>query len=103
MPHTFSFSKPKRSFNDPVSPPAKHPAFIPAPPTNNVNLNLPLDVILPGVEAKINEAQAMVFHTVGDTGGIKGTETEESLAAVMVQQIDDARARRQAAEEPLFF
>ena len=98
-----SFSKPKRDFNDPVSPPAHSPAFIPAPPTNNVNLNLPLDIILPGADAKIAQAQAMVFHAVGDTGGVKGTETQEALAKVMVKQIDDSRTKNQPGEEPLFF
>ena len=45
----------------------------------------------------------MVFHTVGDSGGIHGTETQEGLAAVMVQQIEDSRANGKPAEEPLFF
>jgi predicted phosphodiesterase len=103
MPKTRSFRKPKRDFNNPVSPPAESPAFIPAPPTNNVNLSLPLDIILPGADAKIAEAQAMVFHAVGDTGGVKGTETQEGLAAVMAQQIDDSRTNNLPAEEPLFF
>jgi hypothetical protein len=98
-----TFSKPKRAFDDPVSPPASHPAFIPAPPTNNVNLNLPLDIILPGADAKIAKAKAMVFHAVGDSGGIKGTETQEALAAVMVKQIEDSRTNKEPAEEPLFF
>jgi hypothetical protein len=103
MSNARSFSKPKRDFNNPVSPPAQSPAFIPAPPTNNVNLNLPLDIILPGADAKIAQAQAMVFHAVGDTGGIKGTETQEGLAAVMVKQIDDSRTKNHPGEEPLFF
>lgn len=103
MPPAFSLSKPKRPFNDPVSPPAHHPAFIPAPPTNNVNLNLPLEIVLPGADAKIAQAQAMVFHTVGDTGGIKGTETQEALAGLMVKQIEDSRKNNQPAEEPRFF
>jgi hypothetical protein len=103
MANTHSFSKPKRAFDDPVSPPPQHPAFIPPPPTNNVNLNLPLDIILPGADAKIAGAQAMVFHAVGDTGGIKGTETQEGLAAQMVKQIEESRANNQPAEEPLFF
>jgi len=103
MANSPSFSKPKRDFNDPVSPPARSPAFIQAPPTNNVNLNLPLDVVLPGADAKIAQAQTMVFHAVGDTGGIKGTETQEGLAAVMVKQIEDARTNNQPAGEPLFF
>jgi hypothetical protein len=96
-------SRPKREFNDPVSPPARSPVFIQAPPPNNVNLNLPLDVVLPEADAKIAQAQAMVFHAVGDTGGVKGTETQEELAAVMVEQVEDARAKNQPAEEPLFF
>lgn len=103
MANTLTFSKPKRAFNDPVSPAPQHPAFIPPPPTNNVNLNLPLDIILPGADAKIAQAEAMVFHAVGDTGGIKGTETQEGLAAVMVKQIEDSRTKNQPAEEPLFF
>jgi len=103
MHKPLSFSKPKRDFNNPVSPPAHSPAFIPPPITNNVNLNLPLDIILPGVDAKIARVQAMVFHAVGDTGGIKGTEVEEELAAVMVKQIEDSRASQPPVDEPLFF
>lgn len=98
-----AFSKPKREFNNPVSAPATKPAFIPAPLTNNTNLNLPLDIILPGADEKIAQAKAMVFHVVGDTGGIHGTETQEALAEIMVQQIDEARADKSPAEEPLFF
>jgi hypothetical protein len=98
-----AFSKPKRDFNNPVSPPAHSPAFIPPPPTNNVNLNLPLDIILPGADAKIEQTGAMVFHAVGDTGGIKGTEVQEALAAVMVKQIEDSRANQPPVDEPLFF
>src|SRR5260370_38530903 len=37
-----------------VSGPAHSPAFIPLPPTNNVNLNFPLEIILQGAEAKIH-------------------------------------------------
>jgi hypothetical protein len=45
----------------------------------------------------------MVFHAVGDTGGVKGTETQEGLAAIMVKQIEDSRANTPPTEEPLFF
>ena len=103
MHKTHPFSKPKRDFNNPVSPPAHSPAFIPPPPTNNVNLNVPLDIILPEANAKIERAGAMVFHAVGDTGGIKGTEVQEALAAVMVKQIEDSRANQPPVDEPLFF
>jgi len=98
-----TFSKPKRPFNDPVSPAPKHPAFIRPPITNNVNLSVPIDVIVPGAASKIALAKTMVFHCLGDSGGIHGTETQESLADVMVQQIEDSRANHKPAQEPLFF
>ena len=103
MATPLTFSKPKRPFNDPVSPPPTHPAFIPPPTTNNVNLSVPLDVILPGADARIAQAKAMVFHVVGDSGGIHGTETQDGLATVMVKQIEDSRTSHKPAEEPLFF
>jgi hypothetical protein len=103
MTTPLTFSKPKRAFNDPVSPAPSHPAFIPPPTTNNVNLSVPLDVILPGADARIAQAKAMVFHAVGDSGGIHGTQTQDGLAAVMVKQIEDCRTNHKPAEEPLFF
>ncbi len=103
MPNPLTFSKPKRAFNDPVSPPPHHPAFIRPPLTNNVNLAVPLDVILPGSHDRIAKAKTMVFHAVGDSGGIHGTETQDAVAGLMVNQIEDARAKHDAAGEPLFF
>src|SRR5712691_6982842 len=98
-----SFSKPKRAFNDPVSPPPRHPAFIRPPMTNNVNLTVPLDVVLPGADAKIAKTKTMVFHAVGDSGGIHGTETQDALADLMAKQIEGSRAKNKPVEEPLFF
>jgi hypothetical protein len=103
MSNVLSFKKPKREFNNPVSPPAARPAFIPAPPTNNVNLNLPLDIFLPGASEKIAKSKTMVFHAVGDTGGIHGTETQDGLAAIMVAQIEESRVKKKSTDEPLFF
>src|SRR6476660_6549730 len=103
MTDTPRFSKPRRDFNNPVSPPARSPAFIPPPTTNNVNLDLPVDVLLPEGNEKSARAKALVFHTVGDTGGVQGTETQEALAALMVKQIEESRANHSPAEEPLFF
>jgi hypothetical protein len=103
MTDTPRFSKPRRDFNNPVSPPARSPAFIPPPTTNNVNLALPLDIVLPEANEKIARAKALVFHAVGDTGGVQGTETQEALAALMVKQIEESRANHSPAEEPLFF
>jgi hypothetical protein len=86
------------SFLNPIAPPVDSPVFIPPPPKNRVTLGMSLHNILPGVDAKIEQAQAMVFHAVSDTGGVRGTEIQEALAA-----IEDARANHQPAEEPLFF
>jgi len=103
MPIPLVFSKPKRPFNDPVSPPSHHPAFIRPPLTNNVNLTVPLDVILEGSHDRITKAKTMVFHAVGDSGGIHGTETQDALAELMEKQVEDARAKHDVAGEPLFF
>ena len=70
--------------------------------TNLTNLKLPLDVILPGVDDQITQAGQLVFHTVGDTGGINGTEVQDVLAAVMQSHIDASRSAGKANEEPRF-
>ena len=103
MAAPLTFSKPKRAFNDPVAPLPKHPTFIRPPITNNVNLTVPLDVLVPGAGSKIAQSKTMVFHCVGDSGGIHGTETQEGLADLMVAQIEQSRASHQSATEPLFF
>lgn len=103
MPAPLTFSKPKRPFNDPVAPSPKHPTFIRPPITNNVNLTVPLDVLVPGAGSKIAQSKTMVFHCVGDSGGIHGTETQEGLADLMVAQIEQSRSSHQSATEPLFF
>ena len=64
---------------------------------------MPLDVLVPGAGSKIAQSKTMVFHCVGDSGGIHGTETQEGLADLMVAQIEQSRASHQSATEPLFF
>jgi hypothetical protein len=61
-------AKPRRAFGDPVAAPAVNPGFEPPPFTNRVNLNLPLHVVMP--DDAIVAAGKMVFHAVGDTGGV---------------------------------
>src|SRR5258708_30028097 len=92
-PH--SFAKAQRAWNDPVSPPARKPVYLPLPPRPPGNLYLDLETILPGVTKRIDINPKLVFHSVGDTGGIHGTETQESLAKVMQAQIA-------AADPPAF-
>src|SRR5437868_15311483 len=99
MAAPLTFSKPKRAFNDPVAPLPKHPTFIRPPITNNVNLTVALDVLVPGAGSKIAQSKTMVFHCVGDSGGIHATETQEGLADLMVAQIEQSPARHQQAHE----
>jgi hypothetical protein len=95
------FNKQRRPFGDPVADEKGHPRFIPPPFTNLQNLNLPLDVVLrdPAEEERIKQAGKLVFHCVGDTGGIHGTATQEAIAHAMEAQIQSAAK----ADRPAFF
>lgn len=71
------------------------------PPTGPYPFHLDLQSILgkAAVDA-IGAAGKMVFHAVGDTGNLKyGAEAQDSVAAHMVQQIENASG----ADVPLFF
>ncbi len=95
-----SFAKPRRAFGDPVELPKQHARFEPPPFTNYVNLNLPLDIVLPGIDNSIQQSQQLVFHTVGDTGGIAdGAVTQSEIAKAMEEQITSAAD----ADKPIFF
>jgi hypothetical protein len=96
------FNKPRRAFGDPVAEPKANPRFIPPPVTNFTNLNLPLDVVLRKSEEmkRIAAAGKLVFHAVGDTGGIKGEEAQEAVAHAMEEQIQHASS---LSDRPAFF
>jgi len=82
--------KSPRPPGDPVAPPKQYPRFIPPPTTGLNNLDLALDVVLPD-EAKAAEKDGtLVFHSVGDTGGIHGDDVEKAISDAMDQQITDA-------------
>lgn len=83
-----SFSKQRRTFGDPVETPKSRPRFLPPPPTNLVNLNLPLDLILPGSDAHVEQTGQLIFHMVGDTGGINdGSIVQGAIEERMEEQI----------------
>jgi 3',5'-cyclic AMP phosphodiesterase CpdA len=95
------FNKTRRSFGDPVAHVKGDPRFIAPPFTNFQNLNLPLDIVLrnPAEDQRIAQAGRLVFHAVGDTGGIHGTDTQEAIAHAMEEQIQAAAP----ANRPTFF
>jgi hypothetical protein len=93
------FHKARRPFGAPVADPKPHPLFEPPPPTNLQNLNLPLGIAVPGEEERVTKAGKLVFHMVGDTGGIHGTSTQEAIATQMESHCTEATD----ADRPAFF
>ncbi|HTS67454.1 MAG TPA: metallophosphoesterase [Terriglobia bacterium] len=80
--------KQHRPIGDPVEYLKSNPKFEAAPfgpPAGNLVMSL--DAVAAGVSAAIAKEKQMVFHTVGDTGGVNGTETQDSVAKAMEQQI----------------
>jgi hypothetical protein len=101
-PQSNTLSKTKRSFGDPVSFLKSNPVFKPVPVTYVQPADLSYDVasILTAAQIQaINDAGKMVFHCVGDTGGVNGTEIQDELAVQMEAQITNAAA----ADVPAFF
>ncbi len=87
--------KVKRPFGDPVAVPKQYPRFVPPPVTNFTNLSLALDVILPDEAKAAQDAEALAFHSVGDTGGIHGDDVEKAIADVMDAQIGGVPSAKQ--------
>jgi hypothetical protein len=85
--------KGSRPLGDPSSPPKPYPRFIPPPSTNLNNLSLGLDVILPDEAKAAEDAGVLVFHSVGDTGGIHGDDVEKAISDAMDNQISAATAK----------
>jgi hypothetical protein len=76
------------------------PRFIPIPAPQPPNCTLPLTPILGSDEVQtIQDSGKIVFHTVGDTGGYNGTDTQEAIAGAMEAQITTAASNA----APAFF
>jgi Calcineurin-like phosphoesterase len=79
-----------RKPGDPVASPKPYPRFIAPPPTNLVNLSLSMDVILPDEAKNSRESGLLVFHALGDTGGINGDYVQKAISDAMDAQISTA-------------
>jgi hypothetical protein len=91
-PGASRFSKTRRPILEPISSPKNNPHFEKPPITNNVNLTLPLRVIVPKAAAAAEQAGRLVFHVIGDSGGIHGDSVQVAVAEAMEQQIKSAPA-----------
>ena len=94
LPHASTkagrFGKVRRPFGDPVADPKNSPYFEPPPLTNLVNFNLPMSAILPDEAQAAIAAGKLVFHSVGDTGGIHGDSVQITVSDAMEAQITNA-------------
>ena len=84
--------KVRRPVGDPVAVLKDPTRFIPVPQAPPTLLKVPLSLFDPASSAAATTAGKLVFHCVGDTGGIHGTATEEAIAVGMEQQITGAAA-----------
>ncbi len=82
-----SFAKKRRAYDDPVEPLAEHDRFEPLPAFTGTSLTLPLETILPGITKQAQSAGQLVFHAVGDTGGVHGTDAQQAVADAMEAQL----------------
>ena len=97
-PHAQRFAKTRRPYLEPISDPKNNPHFEKPPLTNNVNLILPLSVIIPQIAADAKKARKLVFHVIGDSGGIHGDDVQTAVAEAMEGQIKGT----QGADKPAF-
>lgn len=94
-----AFAKPKRSSGAAVSPPPAHPRFEALPPLPPGNLSLSLSTYLPNIEKDAKAAGQLVFHAMGDTGGVYGTQAQDAVAKALEAQIEAAAD----GDKPSFF
>jgi predicted phosphodiesterase len=85
-----SISKTRRPFGQPVADAKGHPRYVKIPKAPPQTLVLPLETVMPGISDQLAKAKKLVFHTVGDTGPIKGDEVIKLVAGEMEAQFAGA-------------
>lgn len=101
-PSSNTFYKVKRAFGNPVSPLKPNPRFIPFPPGKSAPADLSYNlssILTPQQFNAIEAAGKIVFHTVGDTGGVSGTQIQDEIAGQMEKQYEVT----DPAAVPVFF
>jgi predicted phosphodiesterase len=96
-PNAPQIGKVNRGFGNPVALPKNNPRFEQPPAiAGPTNLNLPMNVVLPTEAAAAESGKKLVFHMVGDTGGVHGEATETAIAHAMTAQCGVTGAARPA-------
>jgi Calcineurin-like phosphoesterase len=99
-PRSNTTHKISRPFGEPVSAVKPHPRFVPIPDKFQKpgNLNYSIENIIgKGKLTSIKKSGQIIFHTVGDTGGINGTEIQDAIAQQMEKQFQSAGKKDEAA------
>jgi hypothetical protein len=99
-PGSNRIGKQHRPFGEPVAYLKGTPQFeaVPFDPPQG-ELVLPLSTIAPDVSKSVTAAKQLVFHCVGDTGGVYGTSAQAAVAKEMEAQIKNPGA----SGSPAFF
>ncbi len=90
--HPTTFAKPHRGTGVAVSPAAAHPRFEPLPALPEGELVMNTTKYLPDIEKNAKSAGKLVFHSIGDSGGVYGTEAQDAVAKALEEQITQAEA-----------
>lgn len=82
--------KPRRPVGDPVASLKEITRFEPIPTPAPQQLSVSLAIFDPKANQSAEAAGKLVFHCVGDVGGVNGTATQEAIAVAMEEQIKAA-------------
>jgi hypothetical protein len=82
--------KARRPTGDPVSELKDITRFEPIPQSAPQQLAVPFSVFDPQASQSAEDQGQLVFHCVGDVGGVNGTATEEAIATAMEEQLTGA-------------
>jgi acid phosphatase type 7 len=97
----FFFRKPADPNLESVGVPSKSNKEFRPPPvhTDRAPFHLDLATVLPARSRAIRQAGQVVFHIVGDTGGVNGTGAQQNVADHMARQIRET----ELPDQPSFF
>ena len=79
--------KARRADGDPVAALKDMTRFEPIPGNAPQQLKTALDIFDPAVSEAAQKAGKLVFHCVGDVGGVNGTATQDAIATAMEDQL----------------
>jgi hypothetical protein len=89
--------KTRRPLGDPVAALKDHTRFEPIPHPAPQQLSVALDVFDPAASQAALSAGKLVFHCVGDVGGVNGTATQDAIAQAIEEQFPEGGGKGRPA------